>query len=826
MTNMGVGGNYGVNPNIGANPAVNNNAYQQQTFQAAGSNNYNTADGYAFNMTQVPTGRVPNVEVSWWDKLTAGFDDVMKTDDNLRQFKVFEEAMKSNPNAYLKPGSNDVTKVKDLQRKLQYLGYSVNVNGTFGSATEQAVVQFKNSVGINDGYLNKKGQFAVSAIVTPQAWNHLNSQVATRLNPNSGPGSFAPPVTQQELEWAQGLQNKIRQFGYQPNPSERARYDDIFQRQQLQLSMNNGNFDPSTIQPPSQQEVNWAKQLIVKMQQFGYQPSPQEQQRYTDIRNRQQLAKQQPPVQSMQPPQVTPQPVSQQELDWASNMMNQVKAGYKPSPAEEAQYNDIFNRYQQFGVQQTQPNTALTQEDLIWAKQLETRVSQGYQPTQQEKARYEDIYAKYQAQQNQPTNPQTNPTQPVNKPTDQELSWAMELERKVREENYQPNQNELAIYNDIATRLEAFNAQQKTVGSATPEELAWAANMYAKMQQGYQPTQEEMAILNNIQAKVGGQNQTQTTPGPQTQTTPDPTTQQQQNQTGFTYPAELDSVSMFEYNSVTINAFRNAFPGASFMGNAVPYLSPADGMQVASQFGFQSVEQLQSAVGAGVDGKFGPETYFKLVQALKANGMAQPATGTGAMQPSSMGSGQGVTQEELDWAANLQARWQQQGYQPTQQEVDRYTDIYNRYQASGQQVSQPTANTNTGFQPTTTQNQGQVTQQELDWAQNLQLRWQQGYQPTQQEIDQYTSIYNRYNNTQVNPQPPANTNTGFQPTTTPQPTSNVPTTYVNGSSTDPQLQWALNLLDRVQNQGYRPTEQELTQYEQIIAQHQTVPATP
>jgi hypothetical protein len=870
--------NYGVNnPNIGpATPYAGN--YQTPSNPAV--NAFNKNDSYAFNLSNVPTGKVPDVKVGMWDKVTAYFGDVTDSPENLKIYKEFKSAMEANPATYLQPGSSDAGKIRDLQKKFNFIGGNLVVNGEFGNATEKAVINFKKSVGINDGFLTKNGEYAVTPVVTPETWNLLNAQVAAKLNPNGNinGGSYIPPVTRDEILWAKDLQSRMTQLGYKPTPAEKQKYENIYQRQQMNISVQNGSFNPSVVAAPSQPEMDWARQLIAKIQQNGYKATPVERQKYEDIALRQKQAKQQQnqpvqqQVQNTVQPNALPGGVSPAEMAWATDLMNKVKNGYRTSPDEEIKYQDILirSKSQQQNVAPQPP----TQAEMQWAANLENKVnSQNYKATPQERAKYEDIYKRAQAGNNTAGNTQdpnsvpvsqaeitwaqqfenmvknqgykpsaeeksryesiynrytavgietkgNTPPAPVQKPTDLEVSWAMELERKSKQENYQPNQNELAIYNDIATRLENYTKAQQQANSATPDELAWASTMYGKMQNGYKPTPQEMNILSSIQSKIqAGAQPNNTTDATGNPVTPpvnnNPVVSNQNSTNNFT------AVSEFAYNDQTINAFKAAFPGVTLQGGSIPYLPAAAGKQVAQQFGFGSVSELQNAVGAGVDGKFGPETYFRLMQ--NKNGgqtVSQPTTGSGQAG--------GVSQQELDWASDLQARFSN-GYKPTQQEMTKYTDIYNRYQANGNQVSQPQGNkpvnnTNAGAGT----GAGAPTQEELDWAVALQSKLSTGYQPTAQDKAKYQDIYNRYqaNGNQVAGSTPVQNNQNQQPVYKPTVDPNTPMANIDQNNSDPDLQWALQLLDRVQQQNYMPTDAEIQKYEQIIAKNQSVAANP
>lgn len=816
-----------------------NNYGVQGTNYTTGTNNQkktqvpsnNTAPSQTRSTDQYSTGNMQsgNVpSVGAWDKMSAYFKNVMNTPQNLSKFKAFEQAVKNNPEGYLQPGSVDMGKVKDLQKKLNYLGMNLTINGQFGNATEQAVIRFKNSVGINDGYMDKTGKMAVTAVVTPKMWGLLNAQVSNKMNPSSNVvgSSYVTPVTQDELQWAKQLTQKIQQYGYKPNEAERQRYSNIYQRNQVNTQQ--------TTSAPSSQEMNWAKQLAQKIQN-GYRPNAQEKAAYQDIFNRNKESQANKPDKNG----ITPN-----EMSWAQNLMNKVKGGYSPSPDEQIKYNEILQKSTgqkpntgNMQVQTNQPvqsNKPVTQQELQWAQQLETRVTQGYNPTNQERAKYEDIYKRSQGQpqtqQTQNTQQTYNKTGPLSQ---DEVQWAQDLESKVNSQGYKPSDQEMQIYENIFKRSQ----QQKPVTQNNPQlpspttqnqtqtqdseqqidlpnglsqqDVNWALELENKTKNGYSPTQSEIAKYNEIANKLNGAQ------------TSDNNTQNNVTATNTPETSSSNTDEEFVYNQATINSFKSAFPGTNFLGRAIPYLPSNAAKQVAQQYGFGSVSELQQAIGAGSDGKFGPETFFRLTKYLNQ----QSTSNTNTPQTTSTNVNQnGVTQNELDWAVNLQNKFSQ-GYKPTQQEQDKYTEIFNRYQSSGQNIiSDQPQNTQAPTNPSleTTSSSGAPTQEEVTWAANMQTRVGSGYKPTQQEVDQYTDIYNRYqaSGNQVS--------SGTQPTNTNipqvqnvnQPTNNGgPTVGINADSQDPEIQWALQMLDKVQ-QGYQPTQQEMSQYEQIIAKNQ------
>lgn len=71
------------------------------------------------------------------------------------------------------------------------------------------------------------------------------------------------------------------------------------------------------------------------------------------------------------------------------------------------------------------------------------------------------------------------------------------------------------------------------------------------------------------------------------------------------------------YNTQTKQALRDAYGDLS-IGTKMPLLRADAASEVANNFGVSNVRELQSMIGAKVDGKFGPETYFK-AKAFVAN---------------------------------------------------------------------------------------------------------------------------------------------------------------------------------------------------------------
>jgi len=152
-----------------------------------------------------------------------------------------------------------------------------------------------------------------------------------------------------------------------------------------------------------------------------------------------------------------------------------------------------------------------------------------------------------------------------------------------------------------------------------------------------------------------------------------------------------------------------------------------------------------------------------------------------------------VPQAEIQWALQLEEKVQKQGYQPTQEEIAKYQSIADRLTGKQTQAAAPA--------PTTQSNPASnVPQAEIQWALQLEEKVQkQGYQPTQEEIAKYQSIADRLTGKPTQTTAPA-------PTTQSNPASNVP---------QAEIQWALQLEEKVQKQGYQPTQEELAKYQDI-----------
>ncbi len=415
------------------------------------------------------------------------------------------------------------------------------------------------------------------------------------------------PVSQDELNWAMAMQDKIVNTGYRPTPQEAAAYESIQQRYAAQqqsapaapqlgsgpvsedelnwlraqagkqlsgndlaryqniterylAQQNNGQVaapqPAGQLLPVTQEELNWALDLQNKIQSQNYQPNAQEVAKYKDIFNRYENQPAEPtpaPAPAYSPGETPPvaidAKVSQGELDWAVDLQVRVDQGYKPTHHEIARYTDIFNRYEASqkpapAPAPTQPNTpapvtpgapsapvthpGASQTDVQWARAFENRVAQGQAGTPDEISRYNNIQMKLanygMAPPAAPTvtaTPNAGAGEPL---TQADIDWAMQLQHRVQYQGYQPTQQEINRYTDIYNRQQepapvqpsapaapaapaAPVAPAAPAGAPSAADMQWAQQLQTAVQQGYQASPEEIArftdIYNRSQASQG-----------------------------------------------------------------------------------------------------------------------------------------------------------------------------------------------------------------------------------------------------------------------------------------------------------------------------------
>ncbi|MFN8578694.1 MAG: hypothetical protein U0354_17840 [Candidatus Sericytochromatia bacterium] len=409
---------------------------------------------------------------------------------------------------------------------------------------------------------------------------------------------------------------------------------------------------------------------------------------------------------------------------------------------------NVFTNQTTQNPQMTTQNTSspqlpagVTQSDLNWAMALEQKVQQGYTPTQQETQVYQSIAAKLSAAATSPTanmqtqqNNQTTPNPQAIGVTQEELNWAMAIENAVKG-GYTPNAQEAQAYQNIANKMAAaknqnqqFTTQNTQQTNQLPtgvsqQEVEWASAFESKVKQGYKPTNEETFAYNNILNKVNA-------------------AKQQTTQSNTQLPAGV------------------------------------------SQQEIQWALELENKVKGGYTPTAQEtQTYQALSQKLAA-GQTQTTQQNPTTQTQQLPAG--VTQQELDWALQLENKVKG-GYTPTAQETQ-------AYQALAQKLSNAPAQSTQANQNTQQTNQlpAGVTQQEIDWALQLENKVKGGYTPNAQETQAYQALAQKIS--AANSQKSGNTQ--------------VP------QVTQQEIDWALQLENKVKG-GYNPTPDETATYQNI-----------
>ena len=717
-----------INPNELVSKPVQNNA---STVENTPTPQYNK-DAVSVDNTK-KTGPVPDVKLGWMDKISTKFKDVYQSDDNVKKFVVFQKAMETNPAGYLEAGSTDTTKVNDLQQKLKLMGYSITVNGKFGEATEKAVVDFKKSVGINDGFLNKNAQLSVSSIVTPETWRVLNSNVSVRLNPaqNITQGTYIPSVTQDEMNWAKDLSNKVSKFGYPPSKEESTRYNSIRQRmnQANEVRANLGISQQNPTNAPTAGELDWAKNFLSAVKQ-GHKPTAIETQKYNDIRAKQQTAKNQPTP--------TQQGITAEDLAWAKDLANKVRGGYDPKPEEADRYNKIVEASKN---QPTQTQQGVTPEDLAWAKDLANKVRGGYDPKPEEADRYNKIV---EASKNQPTQAtekvEDKPVAKDGPVSKEELDWALDFQDRVNNKKYEPSQEEVDKFNNILERSQKYAEPEST--EKKPETDATQKP----------ETTDEVVAPTKVENKDKNHGNT---------------------------------VEVFGKVGSAMNDWNKAHPKKPFPrdnvfyaavgGNLVSQLvvneAAKQGSDYVSKLGLVGAKAIyapnlsanDSDKYAFANGKIYNKEIVDNTVDLRVDNNPAKTEGTGKKQPKAKPVKQEEVadtapvkntnppnDEELLWAKALEDKVTAEKYEPSAEEMAKYDDIFARAQNSSGAPKKTTAPavdmTQVPDGPTKSEATNTVSvepdpnNQELTWALGLLDKIQAGYTPKQEEIDAYEKI--------------------------------------------------------------------------------------
>ncbi|MEB3186320.1 MAG: peptidoglycan-binding protein [bacterium] len=122
---------------------------------------------------------------------------LLDTPENVQAFLA--EVQRYPVDGALGPGSTNQKAIQDLQGALAILGFQVPASGSYDTATQQAVVAYKQSRGLRQGYRSADGQFAVNEYADSRMLDTLMNELQARMQQQGTlPAPTAPAATSQQ----------------------------------------------------------------------------------------------------------------------------------------------------------------------------------------------------------------------------------------------------------------------------------------------------------------------------------------------------------------------------------------------------------------------------------------------------------------------------------------------------------------------------------------------------------------------------------------------------------------------------------------------------
>jgi len=325
--------------------------------------------------------------------------------------------------------------------------YQSQVPSTFGSNTSYGNTSFSTNY---NPYQSDNFSIENTSKAFDEAMARLTGKSVFNANTTTQNAALPPGITQEELNWALELENKVRN-GYTPNAQETAAYQSLAAKmsnsQTNNINQSNATKTQTTI-TPTQEEINWALELENRVKS-GYTPNAQETAKYQDIANRLQS--------SQNTNRTTTSAPTQEEINWALELENRVKGGYTPNAQETAKYQDIANRLQ--SSQNT--NNSSNKDWVAWSQPFSVPRSV-FQTT----PRIIQVPATLRKMNNNiPTTVSVNVGPNLNNNTNvfnDEIQWALNLENRVKS-GYNPTESELYQYKQIADKLQAMKNNSNNI---------------------------------------------------------------------------------------------------------------------------------------------------------------------------------------------------------------------------------------------------------------------------------------------------------------------------------------------------------------------------
>lgn len=200
---------------------------------------------------------------------------------------------------------------------------------------------------------------------------------------------------------------------------------------------------------------------------------------------------------------------------------------------------------------------------------------------------------------------------------------------------------------------------------------------------------------------------------------------------------------------------------------------------------------------------------FSILLTGCASSPINSVTATASTEKTSAGSP--VSQEDIQWALALQEMVSKQGYSATPQEMEAYEKIYRALASQTQPtVLRPPVSTSCTRIPLPAPHRDD----EVQWALDILKSVRSGCVPTDSEVTTYERIVSQHAELQADnsANPSANGNATLR---LPQ----IEAVANRGLSVE-ELAWMQEITQRIQSDGYKPTEKELALYTLLFKRNQ------
>lgn len=215
-------------------------------------------------------------------RVDLGLDPVEKGDPVSQAEIDWAMALEDKVIKGYQPSAKEVEKYTDIAARLTAANPARQMPEETVSETE-STADLSDEVSVQELEWAKQLEFRVKQGYRPNAQETaLYENIVERLQ--------AQQLTEQDLTWARDLETRI-QNGYEPSADEVQQYETIFKRLQVQQGISRQDESTAVEKTQasaqvSQEELQWAQGVMQRVQQGGPELTPKEIERYTDIYNR------------------------------------------------------------------------------------------------------------------------------------------------------------------------------------------------------------------------------------------------------------------------------------------------------------------------------------------------------------------------------------------------------------------------------------------------------------------------------------------------------------------------------------------------------------